>query len=40
LESNVDRIGASVRASRAELGSIETPSAVATQNRPAERIRV
>ena len=40
LESNVDRIGASVRASRAELGSVEAPSSVTTQNRPAERIRV
>jgi cell division septum initiation protein DivIVA len=40
LESNVDRIAASVRASRAELGSIEAASPATTQNRPAERIRV
>ncbi len=40
LEANVDRIGASVRASRAELGAVETASSVGTQNRPAERIRV
>ena len=40
LEANVDRIGASIRASRAELGAIETGTSSETQNRPAERIRV
>lgn len=40
LEANVDRIGSSIRASRAELGAIETAGSSATQTRPAERIRV
>lgn len=39
LEANVDRVASSIKASRAELGAVESVSMAGT-NRPAERIRV